>query len=211
MIEQIWGDRLVKGLRPKHVLQLRDSFADTPRKADHLVDMLSTLIRWGIPREFADVNPCADVPRFGSGEGWMPWEPADVAYASNHLPRHLWWVAAMALYTEQRQGGLLRMDWSTYTYGAISVKQSKTGKRLTIPIHKDLACILDEIPRVSTRILTNSSGVPWSTGFKSAWNKAMHLPAFAHFRERRLVFHELRKAALNACWKLAALMPRWPP
>lgn len=55
-----------------------------------------------------------------------------------------------------------------------------------------IACI----PRVSTRILTNSRGVPWSSGFVAAWRKAMARPAFASFRDRRLVFHGLRKSAV---------------
>lgn len=197
IISDLWGDRLVKGLRPKHVLELRDAFADTPRKAGHLVEMLSTIISWAIPREMAgDTNPCAEIPKFVSGEGWAPWEETDVDHARQHLARHLWWVAALALYTGQRQGDVLKMDWSAISDGAIAVRQSKTAKALWVPIHRDLAAILASVPRRSTRILTNSRGLPWSGGFKAAWQEAMNKPAFAYFRKRRLVFHGLRKAAV---------------
>jgi hypothetical protein len=34
IIAEIWGPRLVKGVRARHVLELRDALANTPRKAD---------------------------------------------------------------------------------------------------------------------------------------------------------------------------------
>jgi hypothetical protein len=199
VIADLWGERLVKGLRAKHILELRDTFADTPRKADHLIDMLSTIIRWGIPRDMAgDVNPCADVPRFGAGEGWAAWTQADLDYASEHLPPHLWWAAALAAYSGQRQGDVIAMDWGAIADGVLSVRQSKTSKRVWVPIHRDLAVVLEQIPKRSTRILTNAEGRPWASGFKSSWNKAMQTEAFTDFRKRRLVFHGLRKFAVNA-------------
>jgi integrase len=199
IIADVWGGRLVRGLRSDHVLQLRDTFADTPRKADHLVDMLSTLIRWGIPRRLAgEINPCAVVDRFGAGEGWAAWAREDLDHAARHLPPHLWWAAALAAFTGQRQGDVLRMDWAAIEDGVIAVRQAKTGKQVWVPIHADLAPILAAIPKRSTRILTNTDGRPWASGFKSSWGKAMQAEAFADFRSRRLVFHGLRKFAVNA-------------
>ena len=76
------------------------------------------------------------------------------------------------------------------------MRQGKTGKVLWLPLHRDLHPILDAIPKRGPRILTNSSGVPWASGFKAAWQAEMNRPAFAAFRERRLVFHGLRKSAV---------------
>lgn len=45
--------------------------------------------------------------------------------------------------------------------------------------------------------MTNASGRPWQTGFKASWQDAMNMPAFSDFRLRRLVFHGLRKSAVN--------------
>jgi integrase len=85
------------------------------------------------------------------------------------------------------------MDWNRISGGAINVQQEKTGKPLTIPIHKELRAVLDGVPRVSTRILTNSRGLPWRSGFKAAWQAEMNRPAFATFRQ---VFHGLRKSSV---------------
>jgi integrase len=196
LIEEIWGPRLVRGVRAKHVLQLRDSFADTPRKADHLVSMLSTIIAWGVPRDYADVNPCREIGTLFDSAGWIPWDWQDIEYAADHLKPHLWQAAALALYTGQRLGDTLNMTWGAIKHGEISVVQSKTRKRLWIPLHRDLQAVLDGVPKLSVRILTNSRGKPWSSGFKAAWQDEMNSPPFASFRERRLVFHGLRKSAV---------------
>ena len=195
-ISKILGPLNVRTIRPKHVLQLRDSFADTPTKADHIVAMLSTLIGWGVPRDFADSNPCRDIGDLADSEGYPPWEWEDVEYASANLPSHLWHVAALALFTGQRQSDVLRMDWNAISGGEIAVKQDKTAKTLWIPLHSELRPVLETIPRLSTRILTNSRGLPWASGFKAAWQGAMNAPTFKQFRERRLVFHGLRKSAV---------------
>ena len=199
IIAEILGDKQVERLRASHVLQLRDKIAaeGTLRKADHIVSMLSAIIAWGIPREYAEVNPCREIGKLSGGDGWAPWEKADIDYARENLPVRLWHAAALALHSGQRQGDLIRMDWSMIREGVLHVRQEKTGTRLWIPLHRDLAAVLETIPRVSTRILTNASGRPWQSGFKASWQDIMNTPAFAPFRERRLVFHGLRKSAVN--------------
>ena len=196
IITDIWGPRLVKGVRPRHVLELRDALADTPRKADQIVALLSVLIGWGIPRDYADSNPCREIGKLSCSDGWAPWLWQDIAHAKEHLPQHLWWTAALALYTGQRQSDVLAMNWNTISGGGIEARQQKTGKTLWLPIHRDLRPILDAIPKRSTRILTNSRGLPRASGFKAAWQGEMNRPAFAAFRERKLVFHGLRKSAV---------------
>lgn len=202
-LSEILGPLNVRTIRPKHVLQLRDSFADTPTKADHIVAMLSTLIGWGVPRDYADSNPCRDIGDLASSDGYPPWEWEDVTFAKENLPPHLWWAAALALFTGQRQSDCLAMDWKCISGGEVSVRQAeismrqaKTGKALWIPLHNELRPILNEIPRNSTRILTNSRGRPWASGFKAAWQGAMNRKEFSGFRERRLTFHGLRKSAV---------------
>ena len=76
------------------------------------------------------------------------------------------------------------------------MRQGQTGKLLWLPLHRDLRTILDCIPRLGPQILTNSCGMPWASGFQASWTKQMALPPFASFRERRLVFHGLRKSAV---------------
>ena len=69
IITDRWGPLLVKGVRLRHVLELRDAFADTPRKADQLIALLSVVIGWGVPRDYADANPPRD--RKTCRHGWL--------------------------------------------------------------------------------------------------------------------------------------------
>jgi integrase len=209
IIRDVWGDLRADGVRPKHVLDFRDKFADTPRKADELVSTLRTIFAWGRPRELAgETNPAIDIGKLSGGDGWAAWQADDIAYARQHLRLDLWHAAALALYTGQRQGDVLKMQWNAIRDGRITVRQDKTGKPLTIPLHRDLVTILDQIDRRSIRILVNRRGKPWSTGFRSAWQDAMNADAFADFRARRLVFHGLRKTAVNFLLEAGATVPQ---
>ena len=89
--------------------------------------------------------------------------------------------------------------------------QSKTGKRLWIPIHQELKQVLTSIEarereksgnvvtlqRLSGTIFTNSRDRAWTRdGFKAAWQDELNRSEMAALRERRLVFHGLRKSAV---------------
>jgi integrase len=207
IISASWGSLVVRGLRPRHVLELRDKLADRPRMADQVVSILSAMISWGIPREFSDSNPCAEIKKLSKSEAYAPWSWAQIQHAKQHLPAHLWHVVALALYSGQRQSDVLGMTWNRIVDDGVEVMQSKTRKRLWVPLHGSLRAILAEIPRRGPHILTNSRGLPWGSGFQASWTKAMNRPEFAEFRERRLVFHGLRKSSVCILLEAGATVP----
>jgi integrase len=117
----------------------------------------------------------------------------------------------LALFTGQRLTDVLNMQWIDIEARLISVVQSKTGKKLWIPIHKELKEILDgmmdrELERdqnivklqpPSGTILKSTRGTAWtSDGFKASWQEELNRPEMVTLRERRLVFHGLRKSAV---------------
>ncbi len=109
----------------------------------------------------------------------------------------MWFAAAFALYTGQRQGDVLAMRRASVRDGAITMRQSKTGKTLSIPIHPELQAIMAEMPRKSLHFLTTSGGTPWTQdGFKSSWQAEMDQRVFRPLRARRRVFHGLRKSSV---------------
>lgn len=190
-----WGELEVRGLAPKHVLALRDDWADKPATANNMLRCLSSMLGWSVPREWRDDNPCRDVKPLKGGEGYAPWPWEAIEAAENELVgkgrEYLWWAMALALYTSQRLNDCLIMRWSALSNNLITVKQGKTGKELVIPAHKHLQMVLNTIPRRAVTILTSSEGTPWR-GFQVSWQK--HKPAMAI--ERGLVFHGLRKSAV---------------
>ena len=194
-ILEAWGELEVRGLQPKHVLGLRDGYADRPATANNMLRCLSSMLGWSVPRDWRPDNPCREVPPLKGGEAYAPWPWEVIQAAERDLKakgrEDLWWAVALALYTGQRLGDCLAMKWSAISGGTIWVKQGKTGKELTIPVHKTLGAVLEAVPRRAVNVLTSSAGTPWR-GFQASW---------ARFRpqavaEAGLVFHGLRKSAV---------------
>ena len=187
----------MSGLEARHVLQLRDRYAATPGEANNIVRSLSSLMSWSIPRGWRTHNPCAKIRMLRIGKGYAPWTWEHIETFRMHARADLWWAAALALYSGQRQADVLGMLWSDIQEGLLSVTQSKTGKKLWIPMHENLRAMLAEIPRLSVHVLTNSRGVPWTTdGFKSSWGDELKRDVFKEHSEKQLVFHGLRKSAV---------------
>ena len=123
----------------KHVLALRDKYAATPASANNLLRCLSSMLSWSVPRGWRADNPCDHVKKLKGSEPYEPWPWEAIELLREAAPPELWWVAALALYTGQRQGDVLQMKLSDVREGAVSVVQEKTGVKLWVPIHRSLA------------------------------------------------------------------------
>lgn len=207
-IEARWGALEVRGIEPKHVLALRDSYADTPAAANNLLRCLSSMLSWSVPRGWRADNPCLLVPKLKIGDGYDPWPWEMIELLERHAPSWMWHAAALALYTGQRQGDVLAMTRSQIRNGVIAVKQEKTGRYLEIRAHQKLLAVLATINSDSVQILTNTRGTPWTqNGFRASWNGALEPPQQKHgalprphplwpIKKAGLVFHGLRKSAV---------------
>lgn len=211
-IASTWGELQVSGVDPKHVLSLRDTRARTPADANNLLRTLSALLGWSSLRGWRGDNPCHRVPKLKGGDGWDPWPWEDLDYLRQHARPAMWEAAALALYTGQRLSDILLMRWSDFQNGHIAVTQNKTRKKLWIPVHRELGHLLqtlqqrtqealaDPIVDLTTLrlpILRSSRGSPWTVdGFKASWSAELNRSVFSRLRDRRLVFHGLRKSAV---------------
>jgi integrase len=195
-IERLWGKLMVGGVQPKHVLALRDAKYETPAGANYLVRTLSAAISWGIPRGYRSDNPCRHVRLLKGGEGYAPWTWEQIAHFREHVSKpELWQAAAFALFSGQRQADCLSAVWTDINDATLSVVQQKTGKKVRIPMHRDLTAVLEGVPKRAVTILSNSRGVPWTPdGFKSSWGKEFDREVMEPLRG--LVFHGLRKSAV---------------
>ncbi len=73
----------------------------------------------------------------------------------------------------------------------ISVAQQKTGERLQIPIHTELAAVLERIPRRGTNIVHRADGRAYTgKGFGNAFRREQH-----RLGVTALQFHGLRHTA----------------
>jgi hypothetical protein len=87
------------------------------------------------------------------------------------------------------QGDLLRLPWSAYDGKHLRLRQSKTGRFVVVPVASPLKSVLDGADRVSTQVLTNTRGCPWTCdGFRTSWAKTcmkVMLPDDLHFHDLR--------------------------
>jgi integrase len=205
----------VASVEPRHVLALRDSFADLtppnagkgveggplhknrPSAANNLLRSLSSMMSWSVPRGWIKFNPCLSVKKLKAGSPYEPWSWEAICLLEKEGRADLWHAAALALYTGQRQGDVLKMRWSDIRENMIAVEQEKTHKKLWIPMHKALKRILKAVPRFGESILKSARGEAWTTdGFKTAWQKEMDREKLAALRAQRCVFHGLRKSSV---------------
>ena len=153
--------------------------------------MLSILFSFAMLRGWRTDNPCKQVKKLRGGKSYEPWpEVAIERFRAEANPRMVW-AMELALHTGQRRGDVLAMQWGQIEDGCISVAQQKTGGRLLIPIHPDLAAVLDEIPRVGTNIVHREDGRAYTgTGFSALFRREQQRLGLGG-----LQFHGLRHTA----------------
>jgi integrase len=99
----------------------------------------------------------------------------------------------LLLSTGQRSSDARAMAWSHVENNRIHVTQKKTGKKLSIPIHPDLAGTLAAQPGPRQRfILTNRHGAPYSA---ASFHNLLKKAAADAGLPKHCVPHGLRKAA----------------
>jgi integrase len=169
---------------------IRDRMAETPGAANMLIRTLGSLYSWGRKRGHVQASPVKDVELLDQGEH-EPWP--DWLLERALLDGAVQCPVALLYYTAQRIGDVCRMRWSDIRGGGIELKQQKTGLTLTVPIHRELAALLDNLPRTALTILTTPAGGSWSPqGLRR------HLQAWAKAHGAEIVPHGLRKNAVNA-------------
>lgn len=169
---------------------IRDKMAGKPGAANMFVRTLGSLYSWGRKRGHVQISPVRDVELLEQGEH-EPWPDFLLERALQDPAVRL--PVAMLYYTAQRIGDVCGMRWSDIRAGSIELKQQKTGLTLTVPIHRDLAAMLDALPRTALTILQRPTGAPWTPH-----TLRRHLQVWAEAQGARIVPHGLRKNAVNA-------------
>jgi integrase len=200
-IEKHFGDFPLAALTDRRTrgifMAWRDQIAVNAgrRQADYAWTVLARVLSWSLNRGHITINPCARGGRLyrGGGRTEKVWTDVDEVAFLERAPAHLHLPLLLALWTGQRQGDLLRLPWSAYDGKHIRLRQSKTGKRVVLPVGAPLKAALDAMPKRSTIILTNSNGKPWtSDGFRASWGKACKAAGVVG-----VTFHDLRGTAVT--------------
>jgi integrase len=182
----------------------RDTFKDTPRKADHLFAALQRVLSFGVDRGQISRNVCEN------GGKLYKAHRQEKIWTQDHISRllkvanyELRLAFVLALWTGQRQGDLLKASWTNYKDGKLKLFQSKGNKWITIPVGATLQEWLDEAPKRAATILTGQKGHSWSSsGFQTEWRKACIKAAI-----RDVTFHDIRGTAVTRLALAGATVP----
>jgi integrase len=109
---------------------------------------------------------------------------------------------ALMLYTGQRRSDAVRMGPQHVRAGVLAVRQQKTGRHLEIPVHPQLAAIIDASPSGHLTFLTAAGGKPFSTaGFGNVfrqWCDEAGLPQCSSHGLRKAQCRRLAEAGCSA-------------
>lgn len=172
----------------------RDKIAGTPRHADYAWSVLRRVLAWALNRRLITANHALKPGRLYAGDrSDIIWTDSDIEKFNACASTELQWALALALYTGQRQGDLLRLTWNQFDGTHIRLKQGKRGRNVAVLVHEKLRPIIDTIPKRQLTILTTKSGISWKEDhFRHEWREATLLAGLDG-----LHFHDLRGTAIT--------------
>ncbi len=189
-----FGKRRVATMSAKNVTKLMENMGGTPSAANNLLKRLKRLFDHAIILGMRKDNPAKAVlsVRSNSG-GFHTWTEAEIAqYEARHpIGTKARLALAILLYTGQRRADAAAMGEDPEKPGYVRVKQLKTGKPLSIRMHRRLKEAVAACPSGKATFLVSERGTAYKKESFGNW-----------FRERcdeaglpHCSAHGLRKAA----------------
>jgi integrase len=170
----IYADVPVADLKRRHIKGLLAEMSDRPHAASDALVMLRKMIVVALDQEWIQHDPTHRLRHSPQIEGHRAWTDAERVQFENHWPLGSTQrtIYALALYTGQRRGDLVRVRWDDCAGDRLPVVQQKTGKKLILPILPALREALDATPRHGEFVLSTVSGKPRSAeGLTNDWQR----------------------------------------
>ncbi len=200
-IEAEYGDLPEKALESPKIrgdfLGWRDRLAQTagPREADYCFAVLARALSWAHDRRRILSNPCEKPGRLYRGSRLDSlWTDGEIDAFFTTAAEHVSLPFRIALQTGQREGDVLRLTWTAYDGAAIRLRQSKTGRHLTVPLTAELRQVLDaaKTRRTGLTICETTRGTRWTLdGYKTVFGRAKQAAGI-----KGRTFHDARGTAV---------------
>jgi integrase len=188
-----YGDSRLATMPPEFIVQMLNKMQSF--SARNWFKCVRALMQHAMSIGLCKIDPTQGVklPKIRS-DGIHAWSEAEIAqfesfHAIGTKPRL---ALALALYTGQRRGDLVRMGRQHIHNGAIEVRQEKTRAILEIPLHPALVAVIEATTSDRLMLLTTKTGKAYAPNDLSdefrLWCDTAGLPA-------ECSLHGLRKAA----------------
>lgn len=159
------GHRLVADMQRRHVMQIIAKKADTPGAANFLLRMVRQLLDHAIDLELRTDNPARLVKMYATGgTGRHTWTEDEIArFYAVHRPGSIAHLAmTLMLYTGAARSDAVALGWANVRGGRLVYRRRKTARTkardVTIPIHDQLAAVLNRLPRDAFTFLETRLG-----------------------------------------------------
>jgi len=188
------GDKPLKGLRREHIVQIMADAAETPEAANNLIKLLRVMLNYAVDLGMIESNPATGIKRYKNrGVGFHTWTEDEIGQfeAKHPVGTKARLALVLLLHTGQRVSDVARMGWQHVNGDEIAVRQRKTGKALSIPLHPVLKAILAVLPRTNMTFVVTERGASFKAQGLSEWfKKQCRAAGLSHCSA-----HGLRKAA----------------
>lgn len=194
------GDKRVAALTTDHIERLIALKADRPAAANRLRKTLKLLMAYAVKKRFRTDNPTIGVKKLKDrSSGFRTWNEEEIAafYAAHLKGSRARLAMDLLLLTGQRRSDIIRMGWQHVRSGFLTIRQSKTGTEVAIPVIGRLAEVLANLKRENLTFLMTAYGKPFTEAGFTNWFRDMVKEADLPVG---LSPHGLRKAA---CVRLA--------
>jgi integrase len=188
-----YGDSRLATMPQSFIVKMLNTME--PFSARNWFKCVRALMQHAVSVGLCKIDPTQGVklPKIKS-DGIHAWTEAEIAqYEAHHaIGTKARLALALAVYTGQRRGDLVRMGRQHVRNCAIDVRQQKTKEVLEIPLHSDLRAVMEATPGEHLTFLVTKTGRSYAPNHLSdqfrAWCDEAGLPA-------NCSIHGLRKAA----------------
>ena len=167
----------------------------TPSASESFLKALRAVMVHCILQGWRADDPTRDVKlRPPKTDGFRTWSEEDIAQFEGAHPvgSRARLALALALYTAQRRGDIVRLGSQHVRDSVIQLRQQKTNAPLIIPIHPELAAVLGATAPTHLTFLVTKDGRPFSApGFTNWFRQMCDEAGLPH----GISVHGLRKAA----------------
>ncbi len=170
-----YGNQLVRGLQRRHIQSIIAEKAGTPTAANKLLKCIHLIMMLAIELEIRTDDPCAGVKKYKiKSDGYYTWSEDDITQFENYhkVGTKSRLAFALMLYLAQRRSDVVGLGWQHVKDGVITLRQIKTNTPLALPIHPDLAAVLQKSSKKNMSFLMTKFGKTYSAdGIGNAMRK----------------------------------------
>jgi integrase len=200
-----FGDKRAVLIGREHVVRIIAAKADKPEAANQFRKVLRAMMKHAVGIGLRADDPTRDVRaiRVKSG-GFHSWSDAEIAQFEKHHPvgSRARLAFALLLYTGQRRSDVVHMGCQHLRNRVLTVRQQKTGAKLSIPVHPTLQSILDDTVSNNLTFLTTQFGKPFTSNGFGNWFRdqcnAAGLPQCSAHGLRKAAARRLAEAGCTA-------------